>query len=259
MKKSEGRIELGLLAASQWGMFTTAQAQALGVRRCQVSRMVASIKVEPVCYGVYRFVDGAEPSQVEVKAQWLSVFPKLTAAERLSSKKHDAVLAGSTAACALGAGNFLASPYTFIVRARKQTSRGDIRFLHCRLDEEDVVYACGVPATSFERTVYDLIRLDEDPDLIDKFMQDAAGKAGHVFDLDRLGVLLSGVASRHGFASGEAFASELVARNASDVQMDRARKNIENAIIATYGRKKVASFEAKMTRALADLREASDA
>ena len=47
-------------------------------------------------------------------------------------------MAGRTAAVALDAGDFHASPYTFIVSRRRQTSREDIRFLHCRLSEIDV-------------------------------------------------------------------------------------------------------------------------
>ena len=102
--------ELEQLAASQWGMFTTAQAQALGLRRNQISRMVDSVRVEPMCYGVYRFVAGDEPVHAGLKAAWLSIFPKETAAERLSKRPFDAVAAAGTAAAALGAGDFHMSP-----------------------------------------------------------------------------------------------------------------------------------------------------
>lgn len=154
-------------------MFTTAQAQELGIRRNQVSRMVNALRVEPICYGVYRFVAGAQPLQADLKAEWLSIFPKQTAAERLALRPYDAVLAGTTAAFALDTGNFHASPYTFIVSRRRQTSRENIRYLHCRLSEIDVMLCDGIPTTSFERTVYDLLRLYEDPDHVDKFMEDA--------------------------------------------------------------------------------------
>ena len=51
MPRQSNISELEQLAASQWGMFTTAQAQALGFRRNQVSRMVDSMRAEPMCYG----------------------------------------------------------------------------------------------------------------------------------------------------------------------------------------------------------------
>lgn len=138
MKKPGNIISLELLAASQWGMFTTAQAQELGIRQNQVFRMVSALRVEPICFGVYRFIAGAQPPQADLKAEWLSVFPKQKAAERLTLRPYDAVMAGRTAAVALDADDFHASPYTFIVSRRRQTSREDIRFLHCRLSEIDV-------------------------------------------------------------------------------------------------------------------------
>ncbi len=258
MRKSENTLELELLAASQWGMFTTAQAQNLGIRRSQVARMVAAVKVEPMCYGVYRFLVGAEPPQADIKAQWLSVSPKLTAAVRLSTKPFDAVLAGRSAAYALGAGDFLAHPYTFIVRARKQTSREDVHYLNCRLDERDVTYVDGVPVTSFERTVYDLLRLDEDPDLVDKFMRSAVQEAGHRFDPERLACLLGTVASRYCFESGMAFATDLIVRNVAVIQMSQAKEALGGAAAALYGRDKAAVLEAKLAEALAGLEEGSD-
>lgn len=142
--------------------------------------------------------------------------PKKTA-ERLTLRPYDAVMAGRTAAVALDAGDFHASPYTFIVSRRRQTSREDIRFLHCRLSEIDVMLCDRIPTTSFERTVYDLLRPYEDPDLVDKFMEDAIRKHGHQFDVERLGSLLSPIASRFGYPIGDgiSFAASLAARNAT--------------------------------------------
>lgn len=232
MKKSEKMTELEILAASQWGLFTTAQAQRLGIQRNQISRMAEALRIEPVCYGVYRFIAGEESVLSDVKAAWLSAYPKETAAARFSAKPYDAVVAGRTAAYALGAGDFQPSPYTFIVNQRKQTSRDDIRFLQCKLDGEDVVLDAEVPTTSFERTVYDLLRLDEDPDNIDKFMQDAARKRGHTFDRERLGSLLSPIAARYGFEQGDgfSFASDLIARNAAPIQISKASETLSHAL-----------------------------
>ena len=232
MKRSSAITNLELLAASQWGMFTTAQAQQLGVQRNQISRMVDALRIEPTCYGVYRFIAGDEPSFSDLKAAWLSVFPKKTATVRFSEKPYDAVAAGRTAAYALNAGNFQPSPYTFITKQRKQTSRDDMRFLHCKLDEEDIVLDAGIPTTSFERTVYDLLRLDEDPDNVDKFIQDAARKKGHVFNQERLAQLLAPLALRYGFHAGDGttFAANLIARNAAPVQISRALESLRHTL-----------------------------
>lgn len=212
-------------------MFTSAQAQHLGMRRNQISRLVDAQRVEPVCYGVYRFITSIDSSHTHVKAAWLSIFPDKSASERLAKQPFDAVLAGRTAASILGAGDFHASPYTSIVSRRKQTSRTDIRFLQCWLDEKDVIYAENLPVTSFERTTFDLLRLNEDPDLVDKFMQDAARK-GHSFNLERLATLLSPVSARYGYdaGDGESFAKNLITRNTAKIQLSKASRSALDAL-----------------------------
>lgn len=231
MSKSSNISALEQLAASQWGMFTTAQAQLLGFRRIQISRMVNSMRVEPMCYGVYRFVAGSEPEHADLKAAWLSVFPKETAAERLSKRPYDAVAAAETAAASLKAGDFHMSPYTFITSHRRQTAREDMRFLRSSLDEADVIILEGVPTTSPERTVFDLLRLDEDPSLVDGFMRDLAQSQSRPFDLERLSELLDPIAARHGFPDGGvSFAADLMARNVADIQIEKAREALQSAL-----------------------------
>lgn len=257
MKKSSAITDLELLAASQWGMFTTAQAQQLGVQRNQISRMVDALRIESVCYGVYRFIAGNEPSFPGLKAAWLSAFPKKTAAARFSEKPYDAVAAGRTAAYALNAGDFQPSPYTFITQQRKQTSRGDMKFLHCRLGEEDIILDAGIPTTSFERTVYDLLRLDEDPDNVDRFIQDAARKKDHVFNQERLAQLLAPIASRYGFRAGDgaSFAADLVARNAAPIQMSRALGSLRHTLKSLADRAGTVQTTLADSAAFTELRE----
>lgn len=228
MIKQNNISNLEYLAASQWGMFTTAQARGLGVRRNQIARLASSGRIEMMCYGVYRFAAGAEAEQSGMKAAWLSAFPERTVYDRLDERPFDAVIAGRTAACALGAGDFRASPYTFLVTRRRQTSRDDVRFLTCSLNEGDVVFADGVPTTSFERTVFDLMRLAEDPDLVDGFMRDAVVRVGHVFDRKRLSELLAPLAERFGYERGDgsAFADDLIARNIAAIQISKAGESI---------------------------------
>lgn len=229
MKEQSAILKLEEIAASQWGMFTTAQAQKMGVRRNEIARLAANGRIEPLCYGVYHFTAGAEPEQLFLKAHWLAVFPDELAYERLRKSEPDAVVAGITAAWALGAGDFHASPYTFIVDGRKQTKREDVRYFKQRISEVDFVYVDGIPVTSFERTVYDLLRTGEDPDLVDGFMQDAAWKGKHAFDLDRLGSFLSPLAERFGFGrrKGVEFAANLLARNTAAAQLLQARNSME--------------------------------
>ncbi len=242
MQKSVNITNLESLAASQWGMFTAAQAQDLGVRCNQIMRMVDAGRVEPACYGVYRFCAGEETKSASIKAAWLSVFPKESAADRLKKRPYDAVVAGCTAAYLLNAGDFLSSPYTFAVHQRKQTIREDIAYLLRDVDACDIVFVDDLPTTSFERTVYDLIRSHEDPDHIDKFIQDASRNAGHLFDQERLAELLAPLAARNGFKNkdGASFAADLLSRNSAGAQMVHAAENISHAIQAISGQEEIA-------------------
>ena len=260
MKRSQNISDLESLAISQWGMFTIAQAQGLGVRRNQVARMVDSGRAEMVCYGVYRFCVGAETEHVDIKAAWLSIFPKEKAYERLKARPYDAVVAGRTAAYLYGIGDFYASPYTFAVNRRKQTSREDMLYLLREVEEKDVTIIDSLPVTSFERTVYDLIKSHEDPDLIDKFIEDASRKANHVFDRERLAELLAPLSARNGFGKmdGKAFATDLLSRNSAGIQLSKASKSMVDALDTIYSQEDMKLLREQMRGVSAALAE-SDA
>lgn len=241
MKKSQNMIELEDLAASQWSLFTTAQAQDLGLRRNQVSRMVSAGKAEAVGYGVYRFAVGDETNVADVKAAWLSVYPKEAAYERFKKRPYDAVVCGRTAAFMHSAGDFYASPYAFAVSERRQTNRENMQYFQRVVDESDIVFIDGLPVTSIERTVYDLIKSHEDPDLVDKFMADASRKKEHFFDCQRLSELLAPLAFKNGFAKGdgESFASDLISRNVADIQIENAGRKLTQALGSLYSQKEM--------------------
>ncbi len=186
MKKSDNIRELEYLASSQWGMFTTAQAAELGVGRTQISRMAGNGTVEQMRRGVYRYAVGEETSHPHAKAAWLSCYPKLTAAERLSRHPHDAVFACATAACLHGIGDFHEDPYTFIVRARRQTTARDLSYHLWKLDERDVTYVDTLPVTTMERTIPDLVRERHDPDHVARTAQAAYFKGANVQRLQEL-------------------------------------------------------------------------
>ena len=201
---SRGITALDNIAASQWGMFTAAQARAVEVQSHQITSLVREGRAEQLSYGV------------------------LLAPDRLASQPYDAVVAGRTAAHVHGVGDFYATPYTFIVRKRRQTRRADLQVWTRSLDESDVTMAGTLPVTTLERTFADLILADEDPSLVDDAMQDAA-RAGRVLDEVRLGELLGPAAKRNGYASGPAFAAVLIARNMAPIQM---RSSVESALLA---------------------------
>ena len=214
MNSTMGIRALEKLAATQWGLFTAAQASNLGVRGSHCQRLVETGRAERVRRGVYALGGSGISKHAEVKAAWLATYPKATAAERLAKRPYDAVVAGRTAAAVHGLGPFYASPYTISVRERRQTVQDDLHFPLQPIDDRDVVIVDGLPIASPERIVCDLVRSHEDPDNIGTFMRDAA-LTGYEFDEGLLSQLLAPLAARNGYPrqDGKTFARRLLAEH----------------------------------------------
>lgn len=219
------------LAASQWGLFTTAQALAAGASRTQLSRLAARGRIERTSYGTWRLADGEETPHASVKAAWLSLYPKQTAYDRLRARPRDAVIAGRTAACMHGDAGFYESPFSFDIASPKRTARDDIALRPWPVDEHDVVIIEGLPVTSVERTVADLVREREDPSLVGGFVAGVCSR-GHVVDEPRLAELLTPLAARNGYPKGDgtAFARKLVSDYAADAQVQFALETISRIL-----------------------------
>ena len=213
MSKRGNIDKLYELAASQWGRRTSAQALGLHVSRNQLARMVADGRLEPMVYGVYRITAGSEAEHAMTRAAWLSLYPKRTAPERLESPAFDAVVTGHTAARMRGLGDFYADPYCFVVDRKKRSTRRDLALVHEPIDPQDVDTSLGIPVATPERSLADLVRLHEDPSLVDGFISQTA-LSGHIFNEKRLAVLLGPLCHESGFASGLEYAAELLSKSA---------------------------------------------
>ena len=235
-------------AASQWGLITSAQALRIGVSRTQLNRMASDGRLELVSYGVYRATMGDETSHAAIKAAWLSLYPKRFAYERLHDSPNDAVVTGRTAVCMYGYGDLYESPYCFIVQKGKRSTRKDIELIHAPIDEQDVSREFGIPVATPERAVADLVRLHEDPSLIDDVMADAA-REGHIFDKERLSELLSPLAKDNGYEAkdGDSFASELIDRNATGIVTESLADKMARAIAASRHLERVRQALAEAT------------
>lgn len=217
MKISKNTNALQSLSASQWGMFSSAQAQGSCVGRTQISRMLSDGRVEKCAPGIYRFTSGEETSFAEIKAHWLAAFPKETAFSRIQKARPDAVVAGRTAAYMHQMGDMYATPYTFIVEKRKQTRNQMISYQTWEIEDPDIEIIEGLPVTRVERTIADLIRLKEEQSLVDDVIKDAV--RAMAIDSSRLSELLAPLAARNGYdrGDGKSFAEALIVRN-SDLQ-----------------------------------------
>ena len=236
MKTSKNISALIELASSQWGMFTTAQAVLEGVSRVQLGRMSSDGRIEPMARGTYRFTSAGDTEYAGIKAAWLSLLPNKTAYDRLRARPRDCTVAARTAAALLGDTELHPEPYCFVTGLGRRTTRADVCLLPWPVEEHDVVVIDGLPTTSPERTMADLVRLREDPSLVANFVEGMASR-GYIFDRRRCTELLAPLAARNGYSKGdgESFAADIVGRNASSAMLRLMKRQIDGIEVWAVG------------------------
>ena len=189
------------LGESQWGLVTSAQARALGVSHMNLSRMAAAGDLERVAHGVYRVASVPSDQHEALRAAWLATDPGKLAHERLSASRTSTVVSGESAAVLHEIGDFRAAKSEFTVAARKQTQRPDVRYRTLELPDVDVTIRGGLPVTTRERTIADLVQSDQDLSLVGDALADALRQSR--LDVARLVELLSPLAKRKGLREGD--------------------------------------------------------
>lgn len=164
---------LGDLAAWQMGYVTSAQALAAGVTHVHLHRLARDGAIERVHSGVYR-VAGAPPHRFEhIFAPWLSLDPAGAYEQRCARPWEGAVATGVTAATLHEVGTFVLDRIEFALPRRRQSRDPDLCFRRAQLTPDEVVEVQGVPATTIERTVADLIAAPRDWSIVADLVEDA--------------------------------------------------------------------------------------
>lgn len=174
---------LGSLAERRWGLFTTAQAEAVGVARKQLVRMTSAGVIERVCHGVYRMAGAPPQTHESIYATWLALGGATT--PRTVSRVVPLVAGGVTAAVVHEIGDFLPDRLDFIVPARKGTRLPDVRLRIRHLTPEEIVPVNGLPTLTVERTIIDLIEIGTDTSLVTDALRDAV-RQGKVVAPERI-------------------------------------------------------------------------
>ena len=231
------------LAAGQWGLFTTAQARARGVSRANLSHRERDGRLERLAHGVYRLGGVPVAPLDDLRAAWMSTEPMVLAWERASTPR--VVVGGAAAAAVHECGDINPVPYRLITSERRQTQRTDIVYSRRRLDSRDVVVIGGLPVTSIERTVADLVDEIGDLSLVGDVLADAT-RGERVIDLEHLGLLLTPFAARYGHPRGDGPALlEQLRRSAGIDDVAAAQALLQQPSIA-------AAFEGIVSQAVGD-------
>ncbi|MCB1256813.1 MAG: type IV toxin-antitoxin system AbiEi family antitoxin domain-containing protein [Microthrixaceae bacterium] len=201
---------LAEVASSQWGMVTTAQAAEYGVQRLDLSRLAKSGHLERLTHGVYRYAGSPSEEFENLRAAWLATEPSLMAERRLSDLANAVVVMGASAASLHGVGDLPAARYEFSSPVRRQSQRPGISYRQRELSPIDVTIAHGLPVTTVERTIVDLVEARTDLSLVADVLRDAARIRS--LDAHRLVELLRPLAGRNGLRKddGEALLDQLI-------------------------------------------------
>ncbi len=191
-------LRLADLAAGQWGLLTAPQAHNVGVSRVRLSRLSQSGILLRLAHGVYALRGAGAGEHLDLRAAWLGLEPTRTASDRLGDGPAGAVSSHASAADLYGFGDLDADRHEFTLTARKQTRRPDVRLHRKALDAGDITLVEGLPVTTPERIVVDLLAAGHDGEHVAGVL--AGAVRARAVDVGRLGPRLAPFAARAGFA-----------------------------------------------------------
>lgn len=188
---------VGEYAADQWGLITTRQASELGIDRTTLTRLVDIGLLESPARGVYLIPAAAgAASHLPERAAWLRLAPARPAWQRQPLDDDSGVLSHRTAAQIHGLGDLLADRVEFTVPRRRATRDTQVRFHVAQLEGGDVTTVEGLPVTTAERTVVDLLAARVDGGHVGDVLADALRR--NQVQLDELAPRVAGYAARYG-------------------------------------------------------------
>lgn len=156
------------------GVFTTAQAERIGIPRDALHDAVKAGRLERIMRGAYRMVGAGSTYADELIAVWKLTNPAKFAYERMKTSTWDGVVVGgSTAASLLEVGDFHLSTYRLYSPKRINSRNRAVNFGRRNVSRSQVAFVKGVPVTRPERTIFDLMLDNEDFSLIGNALHDA--------------------------------------------------------------------------------------
>ena len=227
MKSRVALQQLAEVTESQWGMVTTAQARAQGIDHMTLKRLNDDGHLIRLIHGVYRSAGAPSAEHEELRAAWLAAEPRRLALERLHDNRPGIVVSGESAARLHGIGDLRATRSEFTSPTRRQSQRLDVRYRTRDLPREDITVRHGLPTTTRERTIADLVEDRQDLSTVADALRDATRQSA--LDTERITELLAPLARRNGCAAGDGAALlEKLAQSAGIDENSWARSIAEN-------------------------------
>ncbi|MFE2153581.1 type IV toxin-antitoxin system AbiEi family antitoxin domain-containing protein [Streptomyces lavendulae] len=173
MERSEAIRRLGAIAADQWGLATARQAQAAGVSRVDLGRLIDAELLLRAAHGVYQLVGGAPTSHLDIKAAWLRLDPGVMAWERPLDGDRSGVISHASACQLHDIGDIPADDVEISVPVRRTTRENGVTLHKSAIPAGDITLVDGLPVTTVDRTICDLLRGRADGGHVGRVLADA--------------------------------------------------------------------------------------
>jgi hypothetical protein len=233
-------------------MLTTAQATAAGVARSTLLRREQGGSLERIRHGVYRLAGSPSDPLDDIRAAWLASNPSALARERRSIP--DVVVGGAAAATAHRMGDLYPTPYRLYTPTRRRSTQDDVHYTTRSIPNEDVTILEGLPVTTRERTLADLLNEDgADLSLVADALRDA--ELSNI-DLDTKTLIrhLDSIAAGLGYEDGTVLYQEL--RSLAGVDA----KRVQDLLVHTDLQEQMnAAVEERLRQMLAPMQAQLDA
>jgi hypothetical protein len=153
--RREALPKIAAVAADQWGMITSAQAASVGVDARTLSRLAGTGELERLSHGIYRLAGSPPGPHDDLRAAWLAIDPRRTAADRIGAGPTE-IVSHRSATILHEIGDLEADLLEFTTSTRRQTRRPDVVFHRGVISADGWTLAGGLPVTTPLRTVADL-------------------------------------------------------------------------------------------------------
>ncbi|MFI6006980.1 type IV toxin-antitoxin system AbiEi family antitoxin domain-containing protein [Streptomyces sp. NPDC051366] len=173
MERSEAIRRLGAIAADQWGLATARQAQAAGVSRVDLGRLIDAELLLRAAHGVYQLAGAAPASHLDIKAAWLRLDPGVMAWERPLDGDRSGVISHASACQLHDIGDIPADDVEISVPVRRTTRENGVTLHKSAIPADDITLVDGLPVTTVDRTICDLLRGRADGGHVGRVLADA--------------------------------------------------------------------------------------
>jgi predicted transcriptional regulator of viral defense system len=147
--------EVAAIAADQWGLVSTAQALDVGVKAQTLARLAGRGVLERLTHGIYRLSGSPVGQHDNLRAAWIALDPRRTAAERIADGPTE-VVSHRSAAAVHEIGDLVPDRLEFTAPVRRQIRRSDVHVYRGRIGADDWTLVDGLPVTTALRTISDL-------------------------------------------------------------------------------------------------------